>query len=96
MARLGGPPPLVFVQRLWRVHKPESVTVLSCGLYLASVRHRSEMWIGNEENLLMSQVSRTRAEAQARADQQPVVEGNRSSQVPDSDFYVVNERFHGT
>jgi hypothetical protein len=57
------------VQRLWGVQKPQSLNVLSCGLYLHPCGIEARCGYGNEEDLLMSQVERTPDAARARADE---------------------------
>lgn len=67
--RLPGPPQApVLVQRLWRLQKLESASVLSCGLYLHPVGFEVRCGYGNEENLLMSQVERMPDAAKAHAE----------------------------
>jgi len=61
-------PTPVLVQRLWRAQKSSSISVLSCGLYLHPIGFEARCGYGNEEDLLMSQVERTRDAAKAHAD----------------------------
>jgi hypothetical protein len=63
------PPEPVLVQRLWRAQKPQSQTVLSCGLYLHPIGFEARCGYGNEEDLLMSQVEKTPDEARASANE---------------------------
>jgi hypothetical protein len=66
--RRAGPPTPILVQRLWRVQKPSSGNVLSCGLYLHPIGFEARCGYGNEEDLLMSRVERTPGAAKAHAD----------------------------
>jgi hypothetical protein len=59
----------ILVQRLWRVQKPQRLSVLSCGLYLHPHGIEARCGYGNEDDLLMSQVERTPDAARARADE---------------------------
>jgi len=67
--RRSGPPTPVLVQLLWRAQKPDSVSVLSCGLYLHPYGVEARCGYGNEDDLLISQVERTPDAAKARANE---------------------------
>ena len=67
--RRDGPPSPILVQRLWRVQKSQSASVLSCSLYLHPFGIEARCGYNDEEELLMSHVERTPDAARARADE---------------------------